>query len=288
MVASPVPRLQEGGRRNWFLEQISTPPIPTFPDKNRSQASFNFTHFGDSISIQESALLNLHVVELGAKFSQRMYPRLFDESTALKNSSNQERNTATFEIARNFITATNHYGRLGLEYIHIFPHKTRYLHIGIHMGMMESTENPYSMRINIDRFQRVSIGLLGMDYEEYNEEGEHDEGGTWVLSSEIARAYKNEEFSKWRVGGFLKWTYRQRDLFETIVNKYRLYEHMLFTFGPFTEWFNGNTNIRIAANFRLLIDKSIETVGDPAVVRGAAYPMDLRLPDLNFQFTYIF
>lgn len=217
-------------------------------------------------------------MEVGAKFSQRLYTQLFEESKALKNSSLEERNTITGEIARNFITATNHYGRLGFAYIHFFPRKTRYIHIDINMGMMESAENPYSLKINVSHFKKLF-------YTEYNKTGLHEEGNTWVLSGEIARAYTNEENDKWRVGGFLSWTYRQRDGFESEGNQYKLYEHMLFSFGPFTEWFTGSYNLRLAANFRLVMDKSIEMVGKTP---HAGYPTEFRLPDLNAQFTYVF
>ncbi len=308
--ASPVPNKEDGGgRRNWVLEQLAIPPVSTFYGKERSQVSLEATHFTDSVGLQGSALLNLKYVELAGKFSQRVYPVLTDEGKALKESSFEEQKSASVELARNFITFTNNYGRIGAGMVQFMPREQRYFRFAINMGILETAETPYSLKIDITFFKKFQ-------YQEYNVVGVHEEQNTWLLAGEIAKALKNEESSKWRVGGFFHWCYRQRSGFETLENlEYQKvpnttggpdpflynghrFEHMLMSFGPFTEWYGGNYNLRVAANFRYLIDKvvSIERTvvidekGVPTQKNSthASNPMEMRLPDLSLQFSYLF
>jgi hypothetical protein len=271
----PSPVFANYDRRTWVFEQIANPPLPPILEEMKNQLAVQGTSYGDTVSSQVSLLGNARWVEVGAKYSTRLYGDYSSEGKSLHQKTEQQRNTYSFEVARSYVSRHGHYGRLGLEYVHFAPTQTyRLIRIGFNTGILETAENPFFIRINVGTFRKLMTDSDG-------------DSNLVYAGGEIGRRYEAGKKDRWRVGGFLSWTYRTNNRIEDSTTVGR-FEHMLFSLGPFAEYITGALHIRLAIPWRLWLDREIVGIPGPSKVDYfSTYPNIMRAPDVSLGMTLV-
>lgn len=258
-------------RRNWILEQLSTPiaqPSAKAPPST-FRASLNATNYSDAFSGMVGLLGDLGPLEIAAYASQRVYGSFTDSGREYKDASGTDSDSIAAELARGYMTRDGQYGRLGAQYIYFPKNKTAFLRLGVNMGVFEKEDSPWILRLNTHIYFRA----------------QGDENKTYSSEVEVGQRIGEVKNAAWRLGFFFGWTYKTRDgddiappVGETIRN-----EHMLFSIGPWLEYSTIRYNVKLGVPWRIWLDKEkyTEQVTPEKSEKIIHYPTYVRLPDLQ-------
>ncbi|NBX68224.1 MAG: hypothetical protein EBR01_04590 [Proteobacteria bacterium] len=220
-------------------------------------------------------------VDVGVKYSERLFPAWTEEGQSLKRESLGLRKSFAAQVGRSFLTQENHYGRLSAEFIQFDPSTFRLLRIGFNTGIFDTVDVPWILRINF----HVLLPLRQPTASSRNRLSETiKEGAMYNSSVEIGQKVIIGTKAAFQLGGMLHWTYRTRRIPEDMEHVGLTYEHMLFSMGPWAEFGNKTSHVRLAIPWRIWIDKEI--FERPATTSGSEevlvrYPNVISLPDVS-------
>ena len=221
------------------------------------------------------------IVDFGVKYSERLFPAWTDEGKSLKQESLGLRKSFSAQIGRGFLTQENHFGRLSAEFIQFDPSTFRLLRLGFNTAILDTIDVPWILRINF----HVLIPLRQPTGSSRNRLSETiKEGAIYNSSFEIGQKVFIGDKAFIELGGMLHWTYRTRRIPEDTEHQGQIYEHMLFSLGPWAEYGNKTSKIRLAIPWRIWLDKEIfarppTTSGSETVL--VRYPNEISWPDVS-------
>ena len=275
------PSFANTDRISWIIEQIVLPPLPPVAEKAGFQAMAQGVNYSDAFSLLGDILYDTRFVDLGVKYSERLFPAWTEQGQSLKRESLGLKKSLAVQMGRSFLTQENHYGRLSAEFIQFDPSTFRLLRLGFNTGIFDTIEVPWILRINF----HVLVPLRQPTTASRNQTSQAiQEGAQYNSSVEIGQKVIIGTKASFQLGGMLHWTYRTRRIPEDIEHVGQPYEHMLFSLGPWAEFGNKTSHVRLAIPWRIWIDKEIferppTTSGTETVL--VRYPNEISLPDVS-------
>ncbi|NBY21262.1 sigma-54-dependent Fis family transcriptional regulator [bacterium] len=121
------PSFANTDRISWIVEQIVLPPLPPVAEKAGFQAMAQGVNYSDAFSLLGDVLYDSRLVDVGVKYSERLFPAWTEEGQSLKRESLGLRKSFAAQVGRSFLTQENHYGRLSAEFIQFDPSTFRLL-----------------------------------------------------------------------------------------------------------------------------------------------------------------
>ncbi len=268
-------------RISWIIEQIVLPPLPTIEEKAGFQAMAQGVNYSDAFSILGDVLYDSKIVDFGIKYSERFFPEWTEEGKSLRRESLGLRKSFAAQIGRGFLTNENHFGRLSAEVIQFDPSAFRLLRVGYNTAIFDTLDVPWILRLNFHCLfpLRQPTGSSRARASETIREGV-----IYNSSVEIGQKVVITSQASFQLGGMIHWTYRTRNIPEDILHVGQHYEHMLFSLGPWAEYGNKTSQIRLAIPWRFWLDKEIferptTTTGTQSVL--VRYPNVISFPDVS-------
>ncbi len=268
-------------RISWIIEQIVLPPLPPIAEKAGFQAMAQGVNYSDAFSILGDILYDTRLIDVGIKYSERLFPAWTEEGQSLRMESLGLKKSFAAQIGRSFLTQENHYGRLSAEIIQFDPSTFRLLRLGFNTAIFDTIDVPWILRINFHVL--IPIRQPTPSSRTRLSETIH-EGVVHNSSFEIGQKIAIGDKASFELGGMLHWTYRTRKIPEDLAHIGQPYEHMLFSLGPWAQYGNKTSQIRLAIPWRLWLDKEIfkravTTSGSEEVL--VRYPNVISLPDVS-------
>lgn len=209
--------------------------------------------------------MNLNLFDVRLRASQRLFLAASDQGRAQKLNFDGEKTTVGMEIGRQYLSPAGHFGRLGLEVLRFLPRGQWTLRAGFDTGLIETATNPWRLTTQLHLYL------------------EPPGGGSWyrVQARFLRRLSEKSTQSGFLLGGFFGWNYKAGPppgLGE--------YEHMLFSFGPSLEYYNGPAILKVYMPLRLWLDK--KGVLDARSNLTTQYPAEMTVPDITVSWTIAF
>jgi hypothetical protein len=275
------PSFANTDRIGWIIEQLVLPPLPPVTEKAGVQAIAQGVNYSDAFSLMGDVLYDTRLFDFGLKYSERLFPAWTQEGQSLKLESLGLKKSFSAQIGRGFLTTENHFGRFSAEFIQFDPSTFRLLRLGFNTAILDTVDVPWILRLNF----HVLIPLRQPTSSSRTRSSEDiQEGLLYNSSVEIGQKVIIGNKASFQLGGMFHWTYRTRTIPEDLDHVGEHYEHMLFSIGPWAEYGNKTSQIRLALPWRIWLDKEVfekpvTTSGSDSVL--VRYPNVISLPDVS-------
>lgn len=238
-------------------------------------------NYSDAFSLLGHVLYDSRFLDFGGKYSERLFPAWTEEGKSLRQESLGLKNSFAFQIGRGFLTQENHLGRISAEWIQFEPSTFRLLRIGFNTAILDTIDVPWILRLNFHAL--LPLRQPTQSARSLSSEG-IKEGVIYNSSFEIGQKVLIGSRASFQLGAMMHWTYRSRKIPEDVEHVGQPYEHMLFSLGPWAEYGNKTSQVRLAIPWRIWLDKEIfrrpqTTSGSEEVL--VRYPNEISLPDVS-------
>ncbi len=252
-------------RTGWIFNQLESSPFPTSFGETRNQFSLHGENLSDAFSVLSSLFVDLRHAEIGVKAAKRFFLGSSEFASSLEKQLATEESMIAAELARNHVTMQNNFGRIVLAFLHFRPSGYQWVKLGLSTGMLSTSVKPWGLM------------LSGSFYKSLN----HLDPRI-VISLRVMRSNYFSGGSNFDLGGQLLWAYRIKPAFLDP----GIYEHMLFSLGPVTEYQMNEHRLRMALFWRLDVDKQVLRRADGVY---NIYPNELSLfPDVSLNYSVVF
>jgi hypothetical protein len=241
-----------------MFEQFAEVPQATQSQDLRYQLGLSAAQYTDALSSQVSGNIDLRVLEIYGVYSKRSFLEVNDHGRQLKSALTGFDQSFLAEIARYFLTAKHHYGRLGAGFFRFPDSLYQGARVSLSTGIEPSDTLPWELKLRLSLF----LPFTGNDK---------------VYNFELACA---KQYGASRLGGFSAVSIRPRD---TSVG---IYEYMLFSIGPYWDLTLGPSRLNLSARWRIWLDKDVFLRSAQLAI---ANPNEMvPLPDFKLQWSFLF